>query len=294
MKIEDIIGKPWAEFLRDRGFALFDAIFATAVVALFFMALRYLSRAKMLVRYSLRAKLMAGVAIIAILCMIGWLCNVHPPILLIGTFLFVFLLVQWVLHDLTQVGITNAFETTKQGVSAEDSLKQVKRDLVFLGIGAKKLTDSSEFEVMLRRCKSAGGSVKFLLSSPDNEALEQMARQNGRNDLSYRSRVRESIREIFTRGTASGVSFDVRMYNLKQQISLPQFRLVFIDEKLCIFSQLRWTEAEGLDNPQLILRANENNAASSLYQGYRDYFEYLWGLDTTEHVTQAVIDSWPV
>lgn len=294
MKVEDIIGKPWDEFLRDRGFAFFDAIFATAFLALMLMAMRYFSRAKMLVRFSLRAKLMTGVGVLALLCAIGWLCKVNPLILLVSTFLFVFLLVYWVLYDLTLVGITNAFETTRQGISAENSLKQVKRDFVFLGIGAKKLTDSSEFEVMLRRCKAAGGNVKFLLSSPDNEALEEMARQNGRNDFSYRSRVRESIREIFTRGTASGVNFEVRIYSLKQKISLPQFRLAFIDKKLCIFSQLRWTEAEGLDNPQLILRANENSAASSLYQGYSDYFDYLWDLDTTEHVTQAIVDSWPV
>jgi hypothetical protein len=294
VSIQELIGKPLGEFMRDRGFALFDAVLASLVIGAFIMVLRYLSHAKMLVGYSLRAKLTAGVSILAALCVVGWLCNVNPLILLIGTFVVVLLLVQWVLHDLTLVGITNAFETTKQGVSAEDSLKQVKRDLVFLGIGAKKLTDSPEFEAMLRRCKIAGGSAKFLLSSPDNEALEEKARQNGRNDLSYRSRVRESIREIFTRGTASGVDFEVRMYNLKQQIALPQFRLVFIDDKLCIFSQLRWTEAEGLDNPQLILLANQNSAASSLYQGYRDYFEYLWSLDTTEPVTKSLIDGWPV
>src|SRR3546814_17571332 len=52
---------------------------------------------------------------------------------------------------LSNVGITNAFATTRQGVSAEDSLRQIKRDLVFLGIGAKKLTDSVEFDAMLAR-----------------------------------------------------------------------------------------------------------------------------------------------
>ena len=254
MNIHDITGKPLPEFLRDRGFALFDAVFATLLIAAFVFAMRYLSRAKILVQYSLRAKLMTGIASLAVQCGAGLLFKVNAIILLFGTFLSVLLFVHWVLNDLTRVGITNAFETTKRGVSAEDSLKQVKRELVFLGIGATKLTGSSEFDAMLRRCKSANGNLKFLLSSPDNEALEEMARQNGRNDLSYRSRVKESIREIFTRGSASGANFEVRMYNLKQQISLPHFRLAFIDEKLCIFSQLRWSEAEGLDNPQLILQ----------------------------------------
>src|SRR3546814_9749019 len=84
---------------------------------------------------------------------------------------------------LSNVGITNAFATTRQGVSAEDSLRQIKRDLVFLGIGAKKLTDSVEFDAMLARCAASNGHAKFLLSSPQNPALEELARRNKRDDL---------------------------------------------------------------------------------------------------------------
>src|SRR3546814_15937017 len=106
---------------------------------------------------------------------------------------------------LSNVGITNAFATTRQGVSAEDSLRQIKRDLVFLGIGAKKLTDSVEFDAMLARCAASNGHAKFLLSSLQNPALEELARRNKRDDLSYRRRVMESIREIFKRATEAGV-----------------------------------------------------------------------------------------
>src|SRR3546814_15428507 len=103
--------------------------------------------------------------------------------------------------------------------------------------------------------------------------------------LSYRSRVKESIREIFKRATEAGVDFEVRLYHLNQEIALPHFRLMFIDDRLCVFSQLLWSAGEGLDNPQLVLRRNEDSAGSSLYKGYRDYFEALWELDTTAHVT---------
>jgi hypothetical protein len=293
VNIHDFAGKPLPEFIRDRSFALLDALVAGLVMALLIYLARRFSRAKILIRYSLRAKLIVCLMVLGILCLIGVLLKVNTIVLLAFTFLSFALIVFWILKDLSRVGITNAFETTRQGVSAADTLKQVKRELVFLGIGAKKLTDTPEFDSMLRRCKAANGSLKFLLSSPENQALEEMAKQNQHNNLAYRSRVKESIREIFTRATSYGVNFEVRLYNLKQEISLPHFRLAFIDGKLCIFSQLLWSEGEGLDNPQLVLRVNENSAGSSLYQGYRDYFDDLWELDTTVPVTQAVIDSWP-
>lgn len=175
MNIHGIIGKPLPDFLRDRGFALFDAILAALLLAGLIYLGRTLSRAKFLVRYSLRAKLMVAVLVLMVLCFAGLLLKFNPIVLLSFAFIAFALLVFWVLKDLSRVGITSAFETTRQGVSAADSLNQVKRELVFLGIGAKKLTDTSEFDAMILRCQKAGGSLRFLLSSPDNPALEGIA-----------------------------------------------------------------------------------------------------------------------
>lgn len=293
MNIHDIIGKPLPEFLRDRGFAFFDAaIYALVMAALIYLGRRF-SRANFLVKYSLRARLMSAISVLAMLCLAGVLLSFNPVVLLCFAFLAFALLVFWVLKDLSRVGITNAFETTKQGVSAADSLRLVKSELDFLGIGAKKLVDSSEFDAMVRRCQSAGGGLRFLLSNPDNPALEEMARRNGRHDLAYRSRVRESIREIINRANTAGANFEVRLYNLDQEIALPHFRLMFIDKKICIFSQLFWSPSEGLDNPQLVLLRNKNSAGSSLYQGYREYFDALWNLDGTVEVTPEMMAGWP-
>lgn len=293
MNIHDIFGIPLPEFFRDRGFALFDAVLATAILALLIYVGKKASGARILVTYSLRVRLMVAIGIVVVLCAAGALLNVGPTVLIIFAFATFTLMVFWVLKDLSSVGITNAFATTRQGVSAGDTLRLVKRDIAFLGIGAKKLTATDEFDSMLNRCAAARGSLKFLLSSPDNKALEEMARRNGRDDLSYRSRVKESIREIFKRATAAGATFEVRIYDLQQEIALPHFRLVFIDDRLCVFSQLLWSAGEGLDNPQLVLRRNQSSAGSSLYNGYRDYFDTLWDLDTTVVVTPELIASWP-
>jgi hypothetical protein len=292
VNIHELIGEPIPEFLRGRVLAFFDAVtYPLLTGALVWVASRF-SRAKFLVHYSLRARLLIMVAGLAILSGTGWALNVSPTVLLCVSFIAFALLVCRVMRDLTAVGITNAFETTKDGVSAADTLKQVKRDLVFLGIGAKKLTDAPEFDAMVERCQKGGGRLRFLLSDPENAALKEMARRNGRNDLSYQSRVRDSIREIFTRA-GSKVNLEVRLYHFDREIALPHFRLMFIDDRLCVFSQLVWTAGEGLDNPQLVLRRDEKSAGSSLYQGYRDYFEALWNLDTTVQVTPKLIEGWP-
>ncbi len=291
--MHEMIADALPGFLQDRSIALLDSILATSVTGILILIGRRISKAKFMIRYSLRARLMTATGILAAICLIGFSININFMVLIIFAFAGFLILVWWILKDLSGVGITSAFQTTAQGISASESLKQVNRDLAFLGIGAKKLTDTPEFEEMIRRCKAAGGQLKFLLSSPDNPALETMAQRNNRNDLAYRSRVKESIREIVTRANACGVNCEIRLYELDQEIALPHFRLMFIDQKLCIFSQLLWSVNEGLDNPQLILRPNVNHADSSLYQGYRRYFDDLWNLETTQKVTPELIAGWP-
>jgi len=292
LSLQDILGKSVSDFFRDRGVALLDAIIAAIALGLFALVYKRISKATFLIRYSLRMRLIAAIGILAVAAFGGCLLHTNSNVLLAFVFIGFGLLVQWILRDLSRVGITNAFETTRQGVSAEASLKEVKGNLVFLGIGAKKLTEKPEFDEMLKRCQAANGHVKFLLSHPENEALEDLAKQNGHHDLSYRSRVKESIRDIHARAMAAGVNFEIRLYNLKQKIALPHFRLMFIDERLCIFSQVFWNKSEGLDNPQLILRRNKDQAQSSLYQGYYNYFDDLWELDTTIKVDTVMLNSW--
>lgn len=288
-----INGKPLAEFLADRGIALFDGVLAAAAFLLLVLGYKWLSKATFLVRLSLRTRITIAFVALALICVVGLWRGVDAWILVVFAVGSTFATVWWILNDLSKIGIINAFQTTKQGLSAERTLKEVRRELVFLGTGAKKLTSSSEFDTMLVRCRDAGGSLRFLLSSPENPALEQMAQQNNHNNLSYRSRVKESIREIFTRASRTNVKFEVRLYKLDQKVALPHIRLMFIDGRMCVFSQLRWTENEGLDNPQLILRPNKDQATSSLYQGYRNYFDDLWDHPATVVVDQAMLDSWP-
>src|SRR3546814_17198387 len=85
----------------------------------------------------------------------------------------------------------------------------------------------------------------------------------------------------------------MRISDWSSDVCSSDLRLMFIDDRLCVFSQLLWSAGEGLDNPQLVLRRNEDSAGSSLYKGYRDYFEALWELDTTAPVTADTIADLP-
>src|SRR3546814_16260278 len=68
MNIHYIMGKSTPDFLRDRGFALFDAIFAAVVMTGLIFLVGRISRARFLVNYSLRARLMVGIDVIELVC----------------------------------------------------------------------------------------------------------------------------------------------------------------------------------------------------------------------------------
>ena len=201
--------------------------------------------------------------------------------------------IQSILANLSRVGIMNAFSSTTSGLTPEGSLKLVETNLDFLGIGGGKLTVSDQFMKALSRCAAAGGRVRFLLSDPDNPSLERLAKQNQRDDASYRSRVRESVREILNKAQIANVQCEVRIYKLETELELPHFRLMFINDALCLFSHLVWNSAEGWDNPQLILRRNTKKKPNSLYLGYKTYFDDLWNSGSVRTVTSALVAKWP-
>ena len=118
MNIHDIMGKSTPDFLRDRGFAFFDAVFAAVVMAGLVLLFGRVSRARFLVNYSLRARLMVGIAVIALVCGGGLLLRVGSVTLLAFALIVIALLVFWVLRDLSNVGITNAFAKTRCSVPA--------------------------------------------------------------------------------------------------------------------------------------------------------------------------------
>lgn len=247
---------------------------------------------RLLVERSYRFRLGLVYTMIALAAGLAVYLGVAPWLIALGLVVTFSVSAWFILSGLSGLGVLAAFPTTTDGLSASDSLRLVKSSLIFLGTGGNKLSDSQEFGAMLQRVKSSGGSIRLLLSSPENVALKTVAQRNQTHDLTYQNRVKESIRVIFTKALNLGINCEIRLYSLDQVFALPHFRLFFADDTTCLFSQLVWNENEGGDNPQLVLRKDAAGQKGSLYLGYKNYFESLWGASSTVRVDQALIDSW--
>ncbi|WP_294335859.1 hypothetical protein [uncultured Sphingomonas sp.] len=291
--MSNISGGPVADLVAGGGKALAEEALKIAVIGILSSLAVRLGLGRLFVSRSYRFRVGMVFTLITLVAVIALYFSVTPWI--IAAFLiFTFgASAYFLLSNLSAVGLLAAFPTTSKGLSATDSLKMVKSSMRFLGTGGNKLTDSSEFSPMLSRIKASGGSLRLLLSDPDNPALKTMALQNGNHDLVYQGRVKESIRTILTKTSAQGVSCEIKLYSLNQVVALPHFRLLFADDTTCLFSQLVWNESEGADNPQLVLRRDAPGQTGSLYLGYLNYFESLWTAPSTITVTKALVDSWP-
>lgn len=274
------------------GKTIIEEVIKLVVFSVVGAALSYLGFSRLFVTFSFRFRLLLTFGALTIPAVAAVFLSVNPW-LIVAFLVTSFGIASYViLKNLSAVGLLAAFPTTSHGITPADSLKMVKSSLLFLGTGGGKLTDSPEFAPMLERVKRANGSLRLLLSDPDNPALMDMARQNRNHDLTYQGRVKESIRNIQIKTNAMGIPCEIRLYSLNQTFALPHFRLFFSDDSTCIFSQLIWNSSEGADNPQLILRRAGAGQESSLYLGYLAYFESLWTSSSTKAVDQATIDSW--
>jgi hypothetical protein len=237
-------------------------------------------------RWPLRMRLGIGIAALSLIATAALWVGLAPVVTLIalGTASVGFAL--YVLKDISNVGIVNAFGSTSGGITPVQSLKLAKRKFDFLGIGAKKLSDTPEFAEAVRRCRAANGHIRLLLSSPKNPALTSLAQRIGRDSQSYSGRVRESIRQILHVNECEGGGVvTIKLYELNSDVAFPHFRLMFTDDRICIFSHVLWNNNEGLDNPQLIIRSKNIEPEESLYSAYARYFDDLWNAPESTEIT---------
>ncbi len=172
-----------------------------------------------------------------------------------------------------RLGLLASSRYADEGIGFESSLRLVDRSIDFLGIGARKLTQTKEFEAALLRCHSAR-SARFLLSPPDNPLLERMARRNGVSNAAYRDNVRESVRAIARIKRQKGVNIEVRFYKAEMDTDYQQFRMMFIDDKICLLSWTVWGAHIGTRDPQIVLKNNAEK--ENAFRAFHDYFERVW------------------
>lgn len=181
----------------------------------------------------------------------------------------------WIqLNNFWKVGIRGVDQEIRNGINYLHALKMIKSELKFLGIGASKLTKESEFENAIRRCRS-DISVKLLLCNPDDSNLKIAAKKYEKPEDEYKLNVINSLRKISDLKNNRGLNIEVKFYPKGFE---PIFRLMFIDNSVCLFSYNIWGEGDGSQLPQLhILKAPQTErTVKSYYHPLELYFDNIW------------------
>ena len=169
------------------------------------------------------------------------------------------------------VGIRGADKQINQGIDYKKSLRVCQNVLSFLGIGAAKLTSEAEFEKAIGRCRQER-SIRLLLCKPTHDSLVEAARRFGRTDEAYQKKVKDSLRKIATLKERYP-NIEVRFYS-----DFQIFRLMFIDDSLCLVSYNVMGEGDGSQLPQLhVFKPSQTERVeNSFYYPLEIYFEQLW------------------
>jgi hypothetical protein len=214
---------------------------------------------------------------IAALLPLYWLTERPNLFAFLGTAGALAVICYFCMQGFMRVGLIDAHLTTEKGIDYSASLKMAARSISFLGIGADKLTSLPEFSSAMERCAVGGRKVRLLLSPPENPLLATLAQRYGGNPKEFGDKVRESLRRIKKLKQSKDLDIEVRFYPTSRSRDLQQFRLMFIDDAVCLLSWTVWGNHIGRNNPQVILKnAPRKNPQVTAYRAFQDYFDALW------------------
>ncbi len=192
---------------------------------------------------------------------------------------------------LHRLGFVFFAEQTSKAIDAGASLRLARERFDFLGIGAHKLTQSDEFEDALVRCASGNVKARFLVSPEKNSRLEKAAQRNGYVADRYTSRVRDSVQDIIRVAESKKLNIEIREYN-EIAGDAQQFRLVFLNDDLCLMSWTVWDKSEGKANPQIALsKGGRQRPERTMYRALKDYFEDRWDAAGSNVIYPTKVDE---
>lgn len=194
------------------------------------------------------------------------------PAFLVWSFLFILHLIKR-RNQIRDIGIYGVDKEIKKGIDYARSLLLIKNEFKFLGIGAAKLTNQKDaLERAIKNCVQHK-PVKFLLLDPTNDILKEAARRFGRPVDEYKHNVKNSLITIADL-KQKFKNIEVRFYP-----NFQIFRMMFIDDSICLLSYNLTGEGDGSQLPQIyvVKPVFENTrVANTLYYPLEKYFEDLW------------------
>lgn len=210
------------------------------------------------------AWIVANIAVYAFLS--GW------PVFLLITSITLSVTLFNELNQFWQIGLVGADREVRGGIDYGTALGMCQHSFSFLGIGASKLTQNQKaFRDVIDRCNRAT-PVRLLLGRPDAVELERFAQMAGKDKDSYKRTVTESLRFIARLRNGEAKNISVRFYE-----QFPAFRLMFIDESICLMSYYIMGKGDGSNLPQLhVVKTPGSQDTQALYFGFAEYFEKIW------------------
>jgi hypothetical protein len=174
-----------------------------------------------------------------------------------------------------RVGIRGADLRVGRGLNYRQALDLCTNQFDFLGTGGAKLTaEHKAFEAALQRCHRPGRPVRFLLLDPVRGAsqLADAASRAGKGRETYAQLLKGSLRIIADLRQQRALNIEVRLYS-----HLVEYRLMFINDSLCLASYNVYGEGDGSQMPQLMLvKSAGRRDVESFYYPMKAYFERLW------------------
>jgi hypothetical protein len=180
------------------------------------------------------------------------------------------------LLQFSKCGIELAEFSVKSGTDYTSALRLCESELLFLGTGAAKLTSNPEFEKAMKRCTGLHGSIKFLLSKPDNKVLTDAEKQAQQPNSSYALRVKESLVRLRHLKEKRAFEFEVRFYPSGTRRDLEHFRMMFINGSILLLSYNIYGGGDGSEAPQLIVAKSNLAHKTSFFYPYKNYYDRLW------------------
>jgi hypothetical protein len=177
------------------------------------------------------------------------------------------------LEVLDQIGLVEITGKLSESAFTPDAcINSASRSLAFLGVlGSKWVNDPpvrARFSSFLTSVEANNGHVRFCLINPWGPAYKKLHGFRG-GQISWESL--RHYRDLMQRFKC----LEVRLYD-----ALPSFRLIFLDERVCVVARYRIDERGyfaskyGWDAPHLSFSAH---ADWSLYEPFNSYFGEFWG-----------------
>ncbi|MBI4828591.1 MAG: hypothetical protein HY804_07250 [Nitrospinae bacterium] len=190
------------------------------------------------------------------------------------------------LRKFWRVGLAVADVNIKSGLDYGKSLSLCKNSLCFLGLGASKLTDLPEFAEALKRCnRDDEVRIKFLIVRPNNQQLATAARKYKISEKMYEGKVEGSIKKLAEQKKRHGINLQVKYYSSEKSKDYPIFRMMFIDDQLCLLSYNVFGEGDGSQLPQLCINKGASDRdTDSFYYPMKLYFDKLWSDPSSEEI----------